>query len=385
MRNIYEKILQFLRQAQRSVLCTVIDTRGSTPQGAGCKMLVLPNAQTIGTIGGGCVEAEVRRRALQVLENRRAETLQFVLDHDYGWDDGLICGGRMDVFVEVLDLPDAASVYAGLIREMDERRRVVLGTNLDAREDSAPDRHFLCLLGSGQVVGPGSPPEAGAVLEAAQAAAREGRPALFPTRSPEGREQKRLFLEPVLPKPVLLIAGAGHVGQALAHLGVLLDFEVAVVDDRASCASRERFPDTHRLIVEDIPRALEDFPVGEDTYVVIVTRGHLHDQEALYRVIRRPAAYVGLIGSRRKIRLIFNEFHRLGVPESLMRRVFAPVGLDIGSQSVQEIALSIAAQLVLARSRMRNGGDPAAEQAVQALRDRSKAIDHAMPVADSRT
>ena len=159
-------------------------------------------------------------------------------------------------------------------------------------------------------------------------------------------------------------------GQALAHQGQLLDFEVVVVDDRETFANPNVLPDADKIIVDDIPSVLKEFPVDEDTYIVIVTRGHLHDQDALFSVIDRPAAYKGLIGSRRKIRMIFDEFKRLGVDEELMRNVYAPIGLDIASVTVPEIALSIAAQLVLVRRNRIVDDSSAEEQVVYALRDR---------------
>jgi len=154
----------------------------------------------------------------------------------------------------------------------------------------------------------------------------------------------------------LVIVGAGHVGRALAHLGKRLDFEVTVIDDRPEFAHLRRIPEADVLLVDEIRRAVRDFPVSSDTFVVIVTRGHRHDAEALRACIHSPAAYIGMIGSKRKVALMRQEFLKEGwATAAEFDRVHAPIGLDIGSTTVEEIAVSIAAELVLVRSRARQG------------------------------
>jgi xanthine/CO dehydrogenase XdhC/CoxF family maturation factor len=167
------------------------------------------------------------------------------------------------------------------------------------------------------------------------------------------------YLEPILPKPTLLIAGAGHVGAALAHYAARIGFSVAVVDDRPAFASPERLPEAEQVIVDDIVATVRRFPKNPQTYVVIVTRGHRHDAVVLREVIGTPVAYVGMIGSRRKVLTIFEEFlaEGLATPEQLAG-IHAPIGLDIGALSVDEIAVSIAAELIAVR-RNGNPGQPA--------------------------
>jgi xanthine dehydrogenase accessory factor len=159
------------------------------------------------------------------------------------------------------------------------------------------------------------------------------------------------FLEPLSPLPRLVIAGAGHIGRAVAHLGHLLDFEVTVIDDRAEFANRERLPEVDTIVLDDIGRAVAEFPSAPDTYFVIVTRGHRDDAGALRACIKLPAAYVGMIGSRRKISLMREEFiAREWATAREFDRVHAPIGLPIGSKTVEEIGVSIAAELVQVRS-----------------------------------
>ena len=162
-----------------------------------------------------------------------------------------------------------------------------------------------------------------------------------------------LFLEPVFPPSQLVIAGAGHIGKALAHLGHLLNFEVTVIDDRVEYANSGNLPDADWIIVDDIGTALKNMSITSDSYIVIVTRGHRHDSDALRNCISRPAPYIGMIGSKRRIKACFIRFRdEDGISEELLNKVHAPIGLDIGSETPEEIALSIIAEMI----KVRRGG-----------------------------
>jgi xanthine dehydrogenase accessory factor len=156
---------------------------------------------------------------------------------------------------------------------------------------------------------------------------------------------------PVLPRCRLLIVGGGHVGRAVADLAVKLEFDVWVIDDREDIVSAQRFPTAQRRIAGDIAANLKAIDITPDTYCLIVTRGHNHDEEALYYLAERGARFVGMIGSRRKIKLIFEELLDKGISRESLQRVYAPLGIDIGSQTVPEIAVSICAELIAHRNR----------------------------------
>ncbi|MCA9284724.1 MAG: XdhC family protein [Phycisphaerales bacterium] len=308
--------LALLRQAvrladagERAVLCMIVRARGSTPQTTGSLMLVDANANLHGTVGGGCVEADVRRSAHRMLVEGRSGVLRYRLDHDYGWDDGLICGGTVEV--AVAPLPNAIEL-ARVIADLDARRPTALAIEVELETED------------------------------------EGRAAPASQR----------FILDLPPRDRLYIAGAGHVGQALARLALPLDFEVALFDDRPDLL--ERFaPPGAAVVAGDIAAALRQAPVDAATWCVVVTRGHRHDEQALAAVLDRGARYVGMIGSRRKVKLIFDDLLERGIPAAALERVHAPIGLDIGSVTVEEIALSIAAELVQVRR--------AAEPAVAAI------------------
>jgi xanthine dehydrogenase accessory factor len=172
-------------------------------------------------------------------------------------------------------------------------------------------------------------------------------------RRPEPSVQKNIAYLPILPRITLLIVGAGHVGQAVARLAADVDFEISVLDDREAYASRERFPQAQRLLVGDIGRNLQELArndISPSTYCLIVTRGHSHDEEALYHLAQTQAGYVGMIGSKRKIKLIYEDLLAKGIAAESLRKVHAPLGFAIGSQTVPEIAVSIVAELIACRN-----------------------------------
>jgi xanthine dehydrogenase accessory factor len=290
--NLLERAIAMQRTGRRAVACLVVKARGSTPQAAGALMLVDENLNTFGTIGGGCVEAEVRRRAHELLMRNESGMVRFKLDHDYGWDDGLICGGTIELAIAPLPTVET------LVRVLDDVR-VRRGTALD----------FEVIADDGVMA---------------------------------------RFMLDLPPRDRLYIAGAGHVGQALARLAIPLEFETTIFDDREDLLQRFAPPGCV-AVAGEIAECLRAAPIDDRTFVVVVTRGHKHDEQALHAVVGRGARYLGMIGSRRKIKLIFDDLKAMGVDPCALADVHAPIGLDIGSVSVEEIALSIAAELVQVR------------------------------------
>lgn len=349
MRELFRSLLDALDAGRQVAYCRLVETRGSTPQKAGALMLVFPDGSQTGTLGGGCVEAEVKRQALARLHDARVEIATFQLDSDYGWDDGLICGGRMKVLIApIVDDQPRAEYFRQL------SQRVLAGQGLTeavAFDSSGPlsapaawlfdaDKHLLGSLGD-------VPLPEGAEL---QLRSLVERPRPYATHG--------IAFLPVLPRCRLLIVGGGHVGRAVANLAAQLEFDIWVVDDREEIVSAERFPTAEKRIAGDIQVVLPELDVTPDTYCLIVTRGHNHDEEALYHLAGRGARYVGMIGSRRKIKLIFEDLLEKGISREALQEVHAPLGIDIGSQTVPEIAVSICAELVAHRNRGEVPGRP---------------------------
>jgi xanthine dehydrogenase accessory factor len=307
MPRFFDLLPAALAEGQPFALGIISGIKGSSPQKKGAKALFFADGRIIGTLGGGCLEAEVQDRARRALLSRQPAKFDLVLDHDFGWDDGLICGGR----VSGLILPNAA----------------------DAREV------WSKLASVQEPVRWGVRPDFGIALRPANSS-----------------ESAWLFEEIVHPPCALWIAGSGHIAQGVTALAQQLDFDVTVFDDRPSLANCDYFPKATKFRVDAWPKLLaEPFPEGRapssPIFGLIVTRGHQHDALVLREWIRRPFAFLGMIGSSRKKRLIFNRFveERIATEEQL-NKVACPVGLPIEAVSVHEIALSIMAQYVQQRA-----------------------------------
>ena len=350
MRELLAELNQALDRGRDCVYCAVVDTRGSTPQKAGAAMLVFADGSQTGTLGGGCVEAEVKREALRTLADGAAtgpQVLSFCLDDNYGWDDGLICGGRMSILADPVSAParrPQADPYYRAFRELTETGRgCTEAIVMTAQPAGVPvgSRYLFDL--QGEVVAALGPLPAPAAL----------RQQLIPlTKRPKPWIQHGVSYLPVLPRITLFIVGGGHVGQAVAALASDVDFDIWVTDDRATYASQERFPTAQQRLVGDIGQILREVAptLTPNVYALIVTRGHAHDEEALYHLAPTQAGYVGMIGSKRKIKLIYEDLRARGITAEALAKVHAPLGIDIGSQTVPEIAVSIVAELIACRN-----------------------------------
>lgn len=352
-KNSYLELLALIKKKRPTALGTIIEASGSTPQTEGASALFSSEGLMCGTIGGGIVEAEVQRKALRAMERKKSRLLTFNLAHDASQEKGAICGGRLRILLET-QLEKNEAAFRALLQSLRRRKPGVLATLI--REDPSTRSLDIHRLWTG-------PDIQSKDLWKTAFSGFEGEIRLaFLDRKPYLSHQKpgMLYLEPHFPLPRLLIAGAGHIGQAVAHLGELLDFEVIVIDDRPEYACRERLPSADRIIVSDIGEAVRRFPISFDTYIVIVTRGHARDEEALRACIKRQAGYVGMIGSRRKAGLLREKFLGRGwAAPADFDRIHSPIGISLNSQTVQEIAVSIAAELVSVRSRNQFGGkDP---------------------------
>ena len=252
--DIYEEIVKLRREGRRGAVATIVSVRGSIPSFRTAKMLVRDDGSIEGTIGGGCVEADVWQAAREVMEEEKPRTLTFNLNQNPKYDTGLVCGGTLDIFIE-----------------------------------------------------------------------------------------------PVLPVPVLYLFGAGHVAVNLYKVAHNAGFDVIVVDDRETYANRERFPEAREIHAEDFDQTMAKLAPNESAYIVIVTRGHRDDMRVLRWAVQTPARYIGMIGSKRKVIAIYHELEKEGLPPELFNRVHAPVGLDIGAVTPEEIAVAITAELIALR------------------------------------
>lgn len=307
MSRFYDFLPDALTEGQPFALGIISGIKGSSPQKKGAKALFFADGRIHGTLGGGCLEAEIQDRARRALMTGKPALFELVLDHDFGWDDGLICGGK----VSGLILPHAAGA-SGI---------------------------WTALAGCG---------------EARTWGVRRDFSITWADAAGSGEDW--LYRETVSPPVALWIAGSGHVAQAVAPLARQLDFRVTVFDDRPTLANARYFPKETRFRVDAWERLLgEAMPAGP-TLGLIVTRGHQHDAWVLRDWIHRPFVFLGMIGSRRKWRLISSQFLEDGIAtEAQLARVACPVGVAIPAVSVPEIAVSVVAQLIEQRARWQAG------------------------------
>lgn len=337
--EIYREALEWIDQGRSFAFATVVHAQGSTPQKAGSKAILDDQGHQIGTLGGGLVESDGLNKMSQAINDNMARLYDFTLSEDYSRDAGPICGGIMRLFVNPNTKTNAAP-YREAMEAIKNRQRGILITTL-----SGPPKSLGVVTWVSCENGPAT---ASAVSQDdIDSTLREERPRLSRTQS--GGE---VFIEPVIPRPALLIIGAGHVGRAVAEQGVQLGFEVTVYDDRADLTHPDLFPQGVHADHGDLRELVTAFPKDKNTYIVLVSKGHKPDAEALEGCIHSKPAYLGMIGSGRKIRFLRKHFLEEGLAtEEEFDRVVAPIGYEIGAVTVPEIAVSIAAQLIAARRR----------------------------------
>jgi len=258
MPDFYEEILKIKSEGRSGALATIIGTKGSTPREMGAKMLIHEDGKVLGSVGGGCMEAEVWQEAMKVIAEEKPRTVHFDLTGREAAESGMICGGVMDIYIE-----------------------------------------------------------------------------------------------PIIPTPKVFIFGGGHISLFVAQMSSMVGFQVVVVDDRPQFANKERFPEAEEVIAEEFPLALPKLKVNRSSYLVIVTRGHAYDQEVLEWAVNTEAKYIGMIGSRKKIQTVYANLEEKGIAREKFQRVHAPIGLDIGAVTPEEIAVSIVAEMIKVRRGMR--------------------------------
>jgi xanthine dehydrogenase accessory factor len=344
MKNTYEEIEELVAGGETIAAATVVTTQGSTPREVGAKMVVRPTGEILGSIGGGCGEAEVWQAAMDALKDGRRRLVTLDLTGDVALDTEMVCGGVMKVFVDLWDAGDLEILGAALEAQRAEGRFAMV-TPLTTDEA----RPHLLVLVQGKTVGSvGDHGVETSVLPSALEALQKGASLTLP-----GTETRpAIFIEVLVTPPTLFIAGGGHIAMPLARMGAMLGFRVVVLDDRPAFANEERFPEADEVIAGPFAETLAGYLLDGQTYVVLMTRGHAHDLECLTEVIDKPVAYLGMIGSRRRVKGVLELVKEKGHADELLARVHAPIGLDIGSLTPEEIALSVIAEVV----KVRRGG-----------------------------
>jgi xanthine dehydrogenase accessory factor len=252
--DIYEEVVRLRRLGQKCALATIVQVNGSIPSYESAKLLVREDGSMLGTIGGGCVEAEVWNIARDVMQSERPRHMNFSLGQDAAYDNGLICGGQLSVFVE-----------------------------------------------------------------------------------------------PVVPQPRVYVFGAGHISKSISKIANMAGFASVIVDNREAFANRDRFPEADEIFAEEYEEVFSKLPIRDTSYIVIVTRGHRDDMRVMRWAVGTNAKYIAMIGSKRKVIGVVKELEKEGIPREAFERTFAPMGLDIGAITPEEIAVSIVAEMIAMR------------------------------------
>jgi xanthine dehydrogenase accessory factor len=342
---LVEKANELLQRGETLVLATIITQSGSTPRTAGTRMLITRDGQIFGTVGGGALEASTMRAAAEIHRGASWRILTFDLSNPEAAAMEMICGGRVEVLLDrIRPTAENRSVFALWHRELCRGAKALLVASARGAAGGAQelDHGLLSAAGLQQGRCDLSPPALERLRRMAAGASSievltiDGALVL----ADPGQASQRLY-----------VFGAGHVARPTAHLAALVGFGVTVLDDRCEFANAERFPDVRAVrTVASFDTALRDLPVDAGSYLVIVTRGHLHDAVVLAQALKTPAAYIGMIGSRRKRDAIYERLLREGFTTADLARVHCPIGLSIGAGSPEEIAVSIVAELIAVRA-----------------------------------
>lgn len=338
MRHLLDKIIYTLEDGESLILVGIIRSSGSAPRTSGARMLVCEDGSIVGTVGGGALEGRCVEEGRNMIVNSLIHSeINFSLDATTLASEGMVCGGAVSVLLQRVDGGDL-ELFRQLRRSYGAGDRPILLTLLpfDAKENCNP-RFLICGRESTEDIGP----------EFHKTLVKKGgrTPFLFQA------EESEIFVEPLVSPGVVHLVGAGHIALATAKLATFVNFDVVVIDDRREFANRERYPEAREVRVIDSFESCFD-RLSVDDYVVIVTRGHLHDREVLAQALRTDAGYIGMIGSRKKRDVIYNSLLEEKFTEADLNRVHSPIGLSIGADTPNEIAMSIVGELVGVRSRI---------------------------------
>lgn len=354
-KQVYLGLKKVFDQKLEAALVTVTSVLGSTPRKPGAKMLVFADGTTVGTIGGGCGEAEGRREALNVLTSHESKIYRLNMTADIAQEEGMVCGGIMELFIEYMGAYSSAEkleLNQNYLSALESPTNPVLVTILETPEKSRLGNKLI--IKNEEILGDlGDKKLNEAAFEKVKAGGRKCQPFLICLdieynicESASPKAAYRLLVEPPTTVVKLLILGAGHIAVPLAAMAKMVGYEVTVVDDRPSFANTQRFSTADKVICADFKQALETLDINPETFVVIITRGHRYDKVCLKKVIEQPAFYVGMIGSRKRVKSLIADLEEEGVPLEALQKLYSPIGLKIGAETPEEIAVSILSELI---------------------------------------
>lgn len=351
--EILDAVERFARQGEKLALATIVGVRGSTYRREGARLLLTSSQQMVGNISGGCLESDVMVVAEDVMTSGtpRFVTYDLTADDDIVWGLGLGCNGAVDIFVEPVD--PMAEIYPLLRRVIAEERTLAVATVIDG---AAPVGARMVVPADGAASGTlGDAALDERVVRAATAAMGEGVSRIHTL--PGTRGDARVFIEVLRPPVRLVVCGAGHDAVPVVQQASALGWRVVVVDARERFLTKERFPGAHQFIKAEPREAAQRVPIDGRTCVVVMTHNYLHDRDLLRGFLRTDAPYIGMLGPRIRTQKILDDLRResVSIAETDLDRIYGPIGLDIGSETPEEIALAMIGEMQAVESGRRGG------------------------------
>jgi len=339
--SIFNGMEELLEGGESFAVAVIVSRSGPAPRDVGTSMVIRQNGSIIGTIGGGLLEAQVRDLAMEVFGTGRAVVREFSFTAEEAAEMCMICGGKIGVLVHFVDAlqPSNVVLYQQAVATLRSRKRAWLITEIPSEANKSGPTGQCLVKSDGTQVG--------------QLDSSLTQPLMPWPGAPKlvSHGETLFFVVPLCRESTVFIFGAGHVSRKLAPLARLVGFRTVVLDDRSDYANRERFETADEIIVPDsFEWVMNGLEIDEESYLVLVTRGHFHDKTLLRQALGTKAGYIGMIGSRRKRDKIYDALYREGFSRSEFDRVYSPIGLNIGAETPEEIALSIAAELIQVRA-----------------------------------
>jgi xanthine dehydrogenase accessory factor len=345
MNSIVHTACELLEQGETFVVATIVSQEGSTPRAAGTKMIVTAQGDIIGTIGGGSMEADAVSRSVELIADDCSAVMSFDLGREISADMDMICGGETEVLLDRVEpTQENIFLFGKWRRILDQREKGCLAT-IAQKMDGLLVRTTHCLItGRMEILGdcPLDEPAREIVLNTAKIA-----------KGVRGIDVSDTFVmvEPAIRICTAFFFGAGHVAEPTVHIAAMTGFYVVVADDREAFAGRQRFPEAHEIrVLENFEKAYDDLTIDSNAFIVIFTRDHFNDGILLEQALKTEATYIGMIGSRRKVEAVFDRLRKEGFSKEDLDRVHSPIGLDIGAETPEEIAVSIVAEMIQQRA-----------------------------------
>lgn len=341
--NIYKKVYELLSSGQKLILAKTIRRSGSTPRDVGSMCIITQDGKLIGTVGGGALEYRVQKQAMELLKQENSFIYKFQLTNEDLAGAGMICGGNVDLYLEPLfpENREMVSLFKTIRQQIGENRSGILVTRIETGIHAMDTSARLFIKENGKTFGtiPGLDPK--------EINLDKNTPyALIHLDD----KKVDLFVEKISLSPRIFLFGAGHVSLFVARVAKMVGFNITLIDDRPKFANKERFPEADKILVTEFKQAFEQLKISQNSYILIITRGHLHDKTVLQHALGTTASYIGMIGSTKKRNTIYKALMDEGFSKDDLEKVYSPIGLDINAETPEEIAVSIVGELIKKRA-----------------------------------